>query len=299
MATQTTVEKPATKLVSKWYFGGLASAGAACITHPIDLTKVHLQTQQEVKMRGYQMVIKIVKNEGVMAMYNGLSASIGRQMTYSLVRFAIYETVKNSVLPQDANRPMPFYQKALLAGFAGACGGFVGTPCDMINVRMQNDVKLPLDKRRNYKHVFDGLWKTYKFEGRVSLFNGASMATSRAVLMTIGQIGLYDQFKQMLLQTGIFKDNLVTHFSSSLMAGFCATVLTQPFDVMKTRLMNAKPGEFKSFAALVVYTAKLGPSGFYKGFIPAFVRLAPQTIFTFIFFEQLRLNFGREIAVKT
>lgn len=31
---------------------------------------------------------------------------------------------------------------------------------------------------------------------------------------------------------------------------------------------------------------------FYKGYIPAFVRLGPQTILTFIFFEQLRMNFG-------
>lgn len=25
------------KRVSKWYFGGIASAGAACCTHPLDL----------------------------------------------------------------------------------------------------------------------------------------------------------------------------------------------------------------------------------------------------------------------
>ena len=35
-----------------------------------------------------------------------------------------------------------------------------------------------------------------------------------------------------------------------------------------------------------------GPSGFFKGFVPAFVRLGPHTIITFLFFEQLRLNFG-------
>ena len=29
---------------SRWYFGGIASAGAACCTHPLDLLKVHLQT---------------------------------------------------------------------------------------------------------------------------------------------------------------------------------------------------------------------------------------------------------------
>jgi dicarboxylate transporter 10 len=43
---------------------------------------------------------------------------------------------------------------------------------------------------------------------------------------------------------------------------------------------------------LVTYTAKLGPLGFYKGYVPAFIRLAPQTILTFVFLEQLRKHFG-------
>lgn len=43
---------------------------------------------------------------------------------------------------------------------------------------------------------------------------------------------------------------------------------------------------------LVLYTAKLGPLGFFKGYVPAFVRLAPHTILTFVFLEQLRSNFG-------
>ena len=29
-----------TKKVGRWYFGGLASAMAACCTHPLDLLKV-------------------------------------------------------------------------------------------------------------------------------------------------------------------------------------------------------------------------------------------------------------------
>lgn len=43
---------------------------------------------------------------------------------------------------------MPFYQRVLLASVAGAAGGYIGTPADMINVRMQNDIKLPADQRR-------------------------------------------------------------------------------------------------------------------------------------------------------
>lgn len=56
--------------------------------------------------------------------------------------------------------------------------------------------------------------------------------------------------------------------------------------------MNAKPGEFKSLWELIKYTGKLGPLGFFKGYVPAFVRLGPHTILTFMFLEQLRQNFG-------
>ena len=44
--------------------------------------------------------------------------------------------------------PIGFLQRVAIAGVAGACGGLVGTPGDMINVRMQNDIKLPPEQRR-------------------------------------------------------------------------------------------------------------------------------------------------------
>ena len=71
-----------------------------------------------------------------------------------------------------------------------------------------------------------------------------------------------------ILNLGRFQDNEVTHFASSFGAGTCATLLSQPIDVFKTRLMNAKPGEFNSLGALIKFTAQSGIKGFYKGFIP-------------------------------
>ncbi len=44
------------------------------------------------------------------------------------------------------------------------------------------------------------------------------MATSRAVLMTVGQLSFYDQIKITLISTNVFADNLFTHFLSSLSA---------------------------------------------------------------------------------
>lgn len=276
--------------VARWYFGGCASAGAACCTHPLDLLKVHLQTQQTARRGVLSGVVTLVKHEGLLALYSGLTASILRQLTYSTTRFAVYEVAKQKLCPSGGQ--LPFYQKVMIAATGGACGGFIGTPADMVNVRMQNDVKLAAGERRCYRHALDGLWRVAREEGWRRLFSGASSATARATLMTVGQLSFYDQVKYYLLTTGLFGDNVTTHFLSSLTAGAIATTMTQPMDVIKTRTMNAKPGEFTGVWHIVRYTAKLGPMGFFKGYVPAFVRLGPQTVLTFILLEQLRLNFG-------
>lgn len=37
------------KRVSRWYFGGLASCGAACCTHPLDLLKVGYSVDRPIR----------------------------------------------------------------------------------------------------------------------------------------------------------------------------------------------------------------------------------------------------------
>ncbi|XP_037544353.1 mitochondrial dicarboxylate carrier isoform X2 [Nematolebias whitei] len=276
--------------ISRWYFGGVSSSAAACLTHPLDLIKVHLQTQQEVRVKMIGMTVNVVRTEGFLALYSGLSASLCRQMTYSLSRFAIYETIRDR-RNRKSRSLMPFYQKVLLGAFGGFIGGLIGTPADLVNVRMQNDVKLPAELRRSYAHVLDGLLRVWKEEGMFKLFSGATMASSRGALVSVGQLSCYDQSKQLVLATGYFTDNILTHFLASVFAGGCATVLCQPLDVVKTRLMNSKL-EYRSVFHCLTETAKLGPKAFYKGLVPAAIRLIPQTVFTFIFLEQLKQHFG-------
>lgn len=181
--------------VARWYFGGIAAIAAATCTHPLDLMKVILQTPSVDPKKPQASLLSttasIIRKNGILAMYNGLTASWLRQVTYSTTRFGIYEATKQRLIGNQSTN-IPFHQKVLLAGVSGAAGGFVGTPGDMINVRMQNDVKLPPAERRNYKHALDGLIKVYRHEGVKCLFNGATTATSRAVLVTIGQVNCDD-----------------------------------------------------------------------------------------------------------
>ncbi|XP_042198483.1 mitochondrial dicarboxylate carrier isoform X2 [Callorhinchus milii] len=245
-------------------------------------------------MRMLGMAGHVIRTDGFLALYNGLSASLCRQLTYSLTRFAIYETVRDRATG-GSDRPLPFYQKVLLGAFGGFTGGFVGTPADMVNVRMQNDMKLPTHLRRNYKHAVDGIFRVFREEGLKKLFSGATMASSRGALVTIGQLACYDQAKQLVLATGFLSDNFLTHFLSSFIAGGCATILCQPLDVLKTRLMNSQ-GEYRGVLHCAMVTSRLGPLGFYKGLVPAGIRLVPHTVLTFVFLEQLRKHFGLEVT---
>lgn len=53
--------------------------------------QVHLQTQQEGKLSVSRLAMKIVQEQGIFSLYTGISASLCRQLSYSTVRFGIYE----------------------------------------------------------------------------------------------------------------------------------------------------------------------------------------------------------------
>lgn len=111
------------------------------VTHPLDLIKVVIQTQKE-KLSMVETTETILKDQGFLTFYNGLSASILRNYTYTLTRFGVY-TIGATMIDIDS-----MYNKVMLAAIGGAIGGFVGSPADLINVRFQSDVKLQMDERR-------------------------------------------------------------------------------------------------------------------------------------------------------
>lgn len=272
-----------------FWFGGSAAALAAAVTHPLDLVKVRLQTRAPgapksmVGTFGY-----VVKNQGFLGLYNGLSASLLRQLTYSTVRFGVYEDLKirfaPEATPENPKAKPSTLNLVLQSSLAGLLGGIAGNPADVLNVRMQSDFAKPEAERRNYKHAIDGLIRMIREEGPASLFRGVSANASRAVLMTASQLASYDLFKQFYMGMGM-GDNIYTHFSSSLSAGFVATTVCSPVDVIKTRIMSGA-GKQSVMEIFRTATQKEGYLWMFRGWVPSFIRLGPHTIFTMIFFEQ-------------
>lgn len=76
--------------------------------------------------------------------------------------------------------------------------------------------------------------------------------------------------------------------------GLVATTVCSPVDVIKTRVMNDKGGEYKSAIDCFTKTVRSeGPGALFKGWLPSYIRLGPQTVLTFVFLEQLKALYFR------
>lgn len=224
---------------------------------------------------------QITNLNGLPGLYRGLSASLLRQVTYSTTRFGIYDYLKSS-LPPDQVRTLSLIAIASISGFIG---GVAGNPADILNVRMQHDAALSLHQRRNYKGLVDGLVTMTTEEGWKGLFRGVWPNSIRATLMTAAQLASYDTFKQLLITYASLRDNLSAHLTASFLAGFVATTFCSPFDVIKTRIMSSKETKGLTRSMVELYRSE-GIRWIFRGWVPSFTRLGPQTIATFLFLEQ-------------
>ncbi|KAI0700428.1 mitochondrial carrier domain-containing protein [Cytidiella melzeri] len=263
---------------------------AAACTHPLDLTKVRLQTipaTRDTKPSMFSVLRSTVSQTGVRSLYTGLSAAFLRQMSYSLVRLGSYEKMKEILSRNSSPSSGVLFLSAMAAG---AMGGVAGNPADILLVRMTSDNIRPPDQRYNYTNALSGLFRIVREEGTTGLFRGLEANVVRAILMNASQVATYDYFKSKLLSRSLpftsyqFKDNLLCHTASSLLAGAVATTVCSPADVIRSRVMSAS-GDASMLDILQTSLKKEGATFLFKGWTPAFVRLGPNTVFMFVFFE--------------
>ncbi|SNX83222.1 probable DIC1 - Mitochondrial dicarboxylate carrier protein [Melanopsichium pennsylvanicum] len=272
-----------------FYLGGTAASIAALFTHPLDLTKTRMQTAS-ARQNMFSLMVTTFRQQGPRGLYVGLSASLLRQMTYSVTRFGAYDKLKEISIKNnaDGNQLGPL-QMALCASAAGAAGGLAGNPADILLVRMTSDVNKAPKDRYNYANAISGLVRMTRDEGVASLFRGLGPNTVRAILMNASQLATYDVFKNLLLSSGYFSEGTGLHFSASFMAGTVATTVCSPADVIKSRVMNAAGSGDGIIKTLRKDLSKEGVGFLFRGWTPAWMRLSPNTIIVFVVLEKLRL----------
>ncbi|KAH8368669.1 hypothetical protein KR084_004289 [Drosophila pseudotakahashii] len=271
----------------RWWFGGFSSVCVAFAVAPIDIVKTHMQIQKH-KRTILGTTQRIYMLRGFLGFYDGFSAAILRQMTSTNIHFIVYEAGKEMEYVKEHS----YLGKIILGCAAGMCGAVSGIPTDLLNVRMQTDMKEPPDKRRNYKSVLDGLVRIPKEEGWRALYKGGSVAALKTTIGTCSQIALYDIIKTEVRENTSVNDGVPLHFLTSLVTSIISSTLTHPLDVVKTLMMNSRPGEFPTLFHASIYMMRFGFMGPFRGLVPTMVRKAPATTLLFVLYEQLRLHFG-------
>ncbi|KAL0449438.1 UNVERIFIED_CONTAM: Mitochondrial uncoupling protein 5 [Sesamum latifolium] len=237
----------------------IASIVAGCSTHPLDLIKVRMQLQGEPAVQSLRfhtaaaplhplppsrvgpvsVGLRIIQQDGAAALFSGVSATALRQTFYKTTKLCLYDILKTKWTDPNTNN-MPLMRKITAGLIAGGVGAAVGNPADVAMVRMQDDGRLPPAQRRNYKSVVDAITQMSKNEGIGSLWRGSSLTVNRAMLVTASQLASYDQFKEIILERDLMKDGLGTRVTAGIASQFVAAVVSNPVDVIKTRMMNIK-----------------------------------------------------------
>jgi dicarboxylate transporter 10 len=155
----------------------------------------------------------------------------------------------------------------------------------------------PSIERYGYRNALSGLVRIGVENGLGAYFRGLGPNVVRSVFMNVSQIATYTEAKRHLLgmkHLGL-KDDIKTHILASFAAGTVATTVCAPADVVKSRFQNSSQAKGARRISMVRYVAETvkqaGPGFLMKGWTPAWLRLAPNTVLTFVFMEKLKSMF--------
>jgi len=237
-------------------------------------------------------------------LYAGISAAYLRQWLYGSCRIGIYAYLLEhaklaNVTAGRARDDISFPKKLSMGCISGGIGSFVGTPSELALVRMSADSKLPEAQRRNYNNVVDCIVRISRKEGAMNLWRGATPTVARATLLSACQLGVTSEVKENLAKSGYFGEKgqmfhgLPMMFCATLCSSFCANIVANPFDVVKSRMQNmaiSADGKamYSGMVDCFVKSVKAeGPTVLYAGFTPAFIKLAPYTVISLTLADKL------------
>ncbi len=261
--------------------------------HPFDVVKVRLQLDnQKGKSLGPIATMRgIYASGGVPALYAGLSAAMARQAVYTTARLGLYDVIRPIIVTEGEN--VTVWHRAVTGLSAGGIASFISCPIEVCLVRMQADGKLPVAQQRGYTNIGNALVRIASEEGVLTYWRGAYPTVARAMVVSMSQLGTYDQANSML--TPYLGTGTSCHLVSASIAAVVYSWASLPLDVAKTRAQAAKVG--KGEVAMGMGTAlkrivvEEGFLSLWKGFGPYFTRSALHTMGMFIVKEWLTTQY--------
>lgn len=179
--------------------GALSGMTAATVTHPMDVVRIRLQTQSE--LRGISDAMKHVYREnGLRTFYKGYTPAMISLSPFIAINFATMDTLKQFYFGgEDRNMTKKQLQSrnpfSIL--FLGACSGIFAQTCcyplDTVRRRMQVAGK-------NYSSTPNAFATIMKTEGMKGFYKGMSANALKVVPNNAIRFAAFDFLKTMLMK---------------------------------------------------------------------------------------------------
>lgn len=270
--------------------GALAGAAADICLFPLDTVRARLMVSTGVGMARRGLLregMALVRTEGVGALYKGLGVHLLASMPANGIFYTTFEAVKLAAVGA-LNAP----SAAGLAAAAGCLASlFIYSPMEVIKQRAM------VTKGGGSMQALRALLQA---DGPSGLYRGVAAGALTWSPYFFSYFWAYDLLTKAVCRVpdGEQPPFLVA-LGCGLAAGIGASALTNPFDVIKTRLMvggaaasaavsgaaassSAGLGAGLALARQIAVTE--GPAGFTRGMLPRMLLLAPASSLTIAFY---------------
>ncbi|KAK5053332.1 hypothetical protein LTR84_002306 [Exophiala bonariae] len=303
--------KPAKRSLASNYKGFVAGvfSGIAKLSvgHPFDTIKVRLQTSEVAQFKGpLDCVMQTLRKEGASGFYKGATPPLLGWMamdsvmlgSLTLYRRLLHESVFSNPafwpgksVAELASQPLPSFGHGIAGMMAGSTVSFIAAPVEHVKARLQIQYAAKKSERL-YKGPIDCCRKIFKTHGVPGLYHGL-FATLIFRSFFFFWWGSYDVFSRAFKERTSLSTPAINFWAGGLSAQvFWLT--SYPSDVVKQRIMTDPLGgglkdgtpRFRHWkdAAVTVYRES-GWRGYWRGFLPCFLRAFPANAMALVAFE--------------
>ncbi|XP_010422099.1 PREDICTED: uncharacterized protein LOC104707444 [Camelina sativa] len=152
--------------------GGSASIATSFIFTPSERIKQQMQVSSHYR-NCWNALVGIIQKGGLLSLYAGWTAVLCRNIPHSIIKFYVYENMKQMVLPSlgplsQSAQPTTL-QTLICGGLAGSAAAFFTTPFDVVKTRLQTQIP---GSRNQHPSVYQTLQSIRKQEGLRGLYRG-------------------------------------------------------------------------------------------------------------------------------
>ncbi|KAJ3645485.1 hypothetical protein Zmor_023135 [Zophobas morio] len=275
-------------MVKAFLAGSFSGTFSTILFQPLDLVKTRLQNPTTLLSHngGTRMVTifaTILQQEHLRGLWRGMTPSITRCVPGVGLYFCSLDYLKTQFFADTTPSPL----ESVALGMISRCmSGVALIPITVVKTRFESGVY-------GYSGVTSALREIYRTEGLRGMTCGLIPTLFRDAPFSGLYLMFYTQAK-LLVPREVFDSSLASpvHFSCGITAGILASVVTQPADVLKTK-MQLYPNKFNGLWSVVVYVhGKYGVKGYFKGMVPRMLRRTLMAAMAWTVYERLSKSIG-------